>query len=373
MANITDIINNNHHSLENDDDLALIKDFLKSITLKYYDDFVFRCVFDRVFRSGLYTYEYPKTHVGKARISQEKKLCDLFYQLANHLAKGYCPVYKKKKRPYEMLSLMLFNHYKPFEGKVFADIGSHSNHEIIFKLFGAKRHIQIESPDYIKIHGEISDVDKHKVKRNDSNVVYIRSSIEELKDEDILSLNIDRFFSQCCFEHIMNLELALEKISIMSSPNAYLYSTFYPIYSSYQLGQHGTVPKEIIDKIPAFHSYNINQQRDFIKEVYPQIKEQEIMDKLGSIYFNPSELVNRFTYEDYRKYVLKSNFNIVVFDEINFGSNWSEPKILEAYRNQENTFTSFPDILGIRLILKIDQLSIYDTVMSTTTASSVEF
>ena len=40
-AKIVEIINNNDRALENEDDLAIIKNFLESISLKYYDDFFF--------------------------------------------------------------------------------------------------------------------------------------------------------------------------------------------------------------------------------------------------------------------------------------------------------------------------------------------
>ena len=128
ISNIIDILNISKPALENANDIALIKNFLQLVNIKYYEDFVVRCVFDRVYRAGLYSSEFPPIYNAKLNASQEKNICDLFYRLANKLAIDYCSVYNTKKRSYEMLSIMLFNHYIPFESKAFAEVGSHTRH-----------------------------------------------------------------------------------------------------------------------------------------------------------------------------------------------------------------------------------------------------
>ena len=348
----------------------LIKIFLDETRNYYYTDFVFRCVFDRIFRGGLYSLEFTADGPSDKfyNESDEGKICHLFYRLACKLAYHYCGIYAKKGRPYEMLALLIFNHHQSFEGRSFAEIGGASNPRIIGDLLKASCHVRTESPDYVEMWGELAERHKSLEKKADSKTLKtIKRNIEEISINE-LPCRLDRVFSMNCFEHIQDLELALKNLRELGSNQLYIYTTFYPIYSYYLNGDHGSVPKQISSEFPGFHHYSDKQKRASIKKVYPNHNEAAIMSLLGETSFNPIQLINKLNYEDYRKLFFESDLNIVVCDEIHTGLFWFSESHRKSYSKLEPKPTAFPDVIGMRAILKKDSTAnIFDSMITNST------
>ncbi len=346
---------------------SLVKSFLSSLSSHYYHSFTFRAVFDAFFRGGVRNYAVPpfnhsylKDRIGN---SDELILCNLFLQISTRLAEKYCAVYAKKKRPYEMISLLLFNHYYSFKGQHFCDVGGASSPQIILQLLGASRHTIMESPDYVEIHGDIFA--RHNIKSADFNhrVTSLKCNLEDFRPEKGMP-GIGRVFSMNCFEHIMDLDQALSTLYQNCCDQSYIYSTFYPIFSYFDNGDHGSISQKYKLNNPGLHHYSPLEQRKAIKKNFPEYTESMILKTLSDFNFNQTELINKHTLEDFRKIFYSSNFNLLSCQDINTSLfAWSHEHKL-AYKRLTKKLTSFPEAIGLRAILKKGAITPHDCLMT---------
>ena len=80
------------------------------------------------------------------------------------------------------------------------------------------------------------------------------------------------------------------------------------------------------------------------------------METLSSFNFNQTELINKYTLEDFRKIFYRSGFTLVSCQEINTALFLASPKHKIAYKNLTNKISSFPEAIGLRCIMKKTQL-----------------
>ena len=347
-------------------DFPFVLKFLDEVRDFYYHSFAFRAVFDCYFKGGVrHELFFPgyqeifSAHLGE---SKELAVCEAFASMAGKLAEKFCVVYAEKKRPYEMLSLLLFNHYYSFKGQHFCDVGGASSPEVILTLLGASRHTVIESPDYVGVHGDIFA--RH---RSDGNIfqerlVSIKCNLEELVFKPDMP-KISRIFSMNCFEHIMELDKALQSLYQASSDQSYVYANFFPIYSYFDSGHHGSIGRKYTEKYPGIHHYSVDEQRA-AHDLHPRYTESEIMKELSSFHFNDIELINKLSYEDYRVLFYNSDFNFISCQEINTGVFQAWPAGRSAYMKMAAKRTAFPEVVGIRAVLKKGTVSKFDALIT---------
>jgi len=348
-------------------DFSLVRDFLNEISDFYFRNFTFRATFDTFFKGGVRNCLFPPANDDAFSVnigdSKELMLCNIFTWLATKLAERYCVTFSRKKRPYEMLSLLLFNHYYNLKGQHFCDVGGASNPNVILGLFEASMHTIIESPGYQKIHGDIfarHDLDREAFREK---LVSLKCNLEDLVFDREMK-KIDRVYSMACFEHIMELDKALQSLYQNSNDGAYIYSVFYPIYSYFDNGHHGSVADEYRAKYPGIHHYQAGDQRLAIKDVHPEFSESEIMNELAKFNFNNVELINKFSYEEFRKIFYNSDFNFLSCQEINIALFQQSQKHGLAYKNMAAKRTAFPEVIGLRAVLKKGYASKNDCLIS---------
>ena len=130
-------------------------------------------------RSGVINYPLPNNITNRKLYGVDEeaiielKLCHALVFISQELAKKYCVTFREKKRSYEMLSLLLFNHYFGIEGMNFCDLGGCSSPLIILNLFNASTHTVIESPGYVIEHGDLfsrHNIDNHSHQLKESFV-----------------------------------------------------------------------------------------------------------------------------------------------------------------------------------------------------------
>ena len=348
-------------------DFPFVLEFLNQVRDFYYCNFTFRATFDCYFKGGvrnrLLIPDYEEMlapHIGE---SKELAVCEAFAWVAGKLAEKFCVVFAKKKRPYEMLALLLFNHYYSLKGEHFCDIGGASSPEVILNLFGALSHTIIESPDYVDVHGDIFA--RHGFDGNifKEKLVSIKCNLEDLVFKPDMP-KISRIFSMNCFEHIMELDKALQNLYRISSGQSYVYTTFYPIYSYFHNGHHGSISLEYAEKYPGIHHYSVDEQRAAIRDIHPGYTESEIMKELSSFHFNDIELINRLSYEDYRVMFYNSEFNFISCQEINTVLFQTWPAARTAYVKMAVKRTAFPEVVGIRAVLKKGTVSKLDALIT---------
>ena len=260
-----------------------------------------------------------------------------------------------------MLSLLLTTH--SFKGQHFCDIGGASSPEVILNLFGASTHTIIESPDYVGVHGDIFA--SHGLDENvfQGRLVSIKCNLEDLVFKPGMQ-KISRIFSMSCFEHIMELDKALQSLYQASSDQSYVYANFFPIYSYFDSGHHGSIGRKYTEKYPGIHHYSVDEQRAAIKDLYPSFTECEIMKELSSFHFNDIELINKLSYEDYRVLFYNSEFNFISCQEINTGVFQAWPAGRSAYMKMAAKRTAFPEVVGIRAVLKKGTVSKFDALIT---------
>ena len=293
----------------------------------------------------------------------ELKLCHALVFISQELAKKYCVTFREKKRSYEMLSLLLFNHYFGIEGMNFCDLGGCSSPLIILNLFNASTHTVIESPGYVIEHGDLFsrhniDNHSHQLKRK---LRVIKKNLEDISRKDLIG-NFDRVFSINCFEHIMELENGLRNLYMLSNDSSYVYSTFAPIYSYLENGDMAVL-KSNCQKFPGIHLYPDSEKWAALKHAFPSLTESQLMKEMSDILYNQSALINKLKYEDFRRIFLESDYGIVACQEINSSLFWSSPESKKAYKDLPNKPTAFPDCYGIHVILKKGIGRIFDSLL----------
>lgn len=349
-------------------DFPLIRRFLRHLSSFYYQNFTFRAVFDSFYKGGVRNDMVPIAQAGNNfddRIgkSREILLCNIFLLIATRLAEKYCVTYSVKERPYEMISLLLFNHYYSFQGKTFCDLGGASSPDIILNLLKSSTHVIIESPDYAEIHGDIFA--RHAIEGSDygDKLMSIKCNIEDF-DLTCQSPKIDRVFSMNCFEHIMDLGKALSTLYQVCRDNSYIYSTFYPIFSYFDNGDHGSIANKYKKDNPGLHHYSVFEQRAAVKKSFPEYSEPEIMQALASFSFNKIELINKHSLEDFRKIFYSSDFVLLSCQEINIPLFASSSDHRLAYKNLAFKLTSFPEAIGLRCIMKRGDIHLEDSLIT---------
>ena len=167
----------------------------------------------------------------------------------------------------------------------------------------------------------------------------------------------------------MELDKALQNLYQISSDQSYVYANFFPIYSYFDSGHHGSISRKYTEKYPG-SSIFVDEQRAAIRDIHPGYTESEIMKELSSFHFNDIELINRLSYEDYRMMFYNSEFNFISCQEINTVLFQTWPAARTAYVKMAVKRTAFPEVVGMRAVLKKGALNKHDALITNSLLAS---
>ncbi len=147
-------------------------------------------------------------------------------------------------------------------------------------------------------------------------IVLAHGDINALPIEDE---SFDLIISIASFEHILNLENALQEMYRLLKPGGFIFTIFAPIWSNPEVGHHLWFENQN-------NWYRFNEEETYRHLVKPGehlLYEKEEMrvhlkqrcdDKLAEqlLYeLYERDIINRYTYADYRRFVVETGFNII--------------------------------------------------------------
>ena len=162
----------------------------------------------------------------------------------------------------------------------------------------------------------------------------------------------------------MELENGLRNLYMLSNDSSYVYSTFAPIYSYLENGDHGSVKKQLRQKFPGIHLYPDSEKWAALKHAFPSLTESQLMKEMSDILYNQSALINKLKYEDFRTNLSGERLWYCCLSRDQFKSLLSSPESKKAYKDLPNKPTAFPDCYGIHVILKKGIGRIFDSLLS---------
>ncbi len=141
--------------------------------------------------------------------------------------------------------------------------------------------------------------------------------IDVQKIEDFVGiLRPDRIFSTACFEHVFDVDKALQNCYEVMKDNAHAYIYTAPIFSAASGGDHGHVDtKNIPNRLRyGFHLLPIGQQMLELENL--GISKEKMREIMSTLHISMEEYLNERTYEYYRRAFTESDFICIRLDEI---------------------------------------------------------
>lgn len=188
---------------------------------------------------------------------------------------------------------------------------------------------------------------------------YIKNG--DLRNIDLPDNYFDIIVSSSVFEHVKDLDIALEEMFRILKPGGYLYSHFGPIWST-SYGHHLWFDYE--QKTYTYHNVILppychllmtkNEVLDFCKEKY----DEKLSEKIVEYVFESPEQ-NQLFFEDYEKIIKESKFKTLFFKGYDYAylankyitrdfPNYSEKLVEKFSENRKFMYD------GITLLLKKD-------------------
>lgn len=160
----------------------------------------------------------------------------------------------------------------------------------------------------------------HFITRFPENIVL---SYGDIRNLPIQNQSFDLIFSIATFEHIHDLETALQEMYRLLKPNGFIYSNFGPIWSG-AVGHHlwceigdyklkFTEPSSFADFLKP-HEHLLYSAEHLKQKLIPYYSETHINELIHQIYEHPH--INRYTYADYRRIVMNSPFKVITFKKM---------------------------------------------------------
>ena len=313
------------------------KEYLKRLPSIYNNDISFRLLFDwhwdldlSVGRASLRT---PTICVEDPIYTKQAKLIS---EAGNYL----------HNLQYQYRELILLHARTDLRGKSLLEIGGSLPNDLLFEHLGVDSYVNIESPDYIEMKSGSTQSSQYE-NRESRQTIFCNA--EEI-DKNIKLESIDSIFSVACFEHIYDLQAALEACHKCSKRGGSLYSYFAPIYSHLALGDHGVIPQH--EKFPekpiGLHLLTSGDQRK--KLINAGITSpKEIQDFLGRVNFDRKP--NRLLYEDYERICTESPYFVLELDrQDSYNISKMFPQQLEEVRNSNSQINNIMTV-GFRIHL----------------------
>ena len=253
-------------------------------------------------------------------------------------------------RPYNFTNLFCFHVQSNIKGKNFLEVGGFLPKEIVIDLFQVDSYLSIEGEEYVNQFELVSETYYEKSDSKDDNHRQIIADIESVSPER-LPVKFDRVFSVACFEHIHDLESALERISSLMSKEGILYTYFAPIYSHFSLGDHGVIDRDLMpDQSDRNGLHILGSKSQSERLIKVGLKNNvDIQNALGMIHFDRS--INRLYYEDYSRILSESPLFLLRFDQIRDKNMYKvfhkEIDLIRATNKRVNDLTTS----GVRAVL----------------------
>jgi SAM-dependent methyltransferase len=283
-------------------DLSVAKSYVEILPFLYGDDLEFRLLFDWHFSPA-----------GKQL--PEKDLHPLF-QFQRFVVASLGRLFGLS---YQFRQFFIFHAMCNLKGKTLLEIGGSLPNEMVFDLFGVEQYINSESPDYITAESGFLYSRRHGIHGKRRTIFKNAEHI----DADLQENTVDAIFSVACFEHIYDLEAALQACHRVIKNGGVLYSFFAPIYSYLTDGHHGVIPEHpSFEKTPwGLHLLSLADQRTYL--INNGIEDPtEIQNFLGAVNFDRRP--NRLKYEDYSRILTESPFFVVTLDDVAANCNLSK-------------------------------------------------
>ena len=299
-------------------------DFLgicRQIRKLYEDDVVFRLRFDNVFRYGL------------IREPDDQGLAPLAY-LVSSAGESLL------KKNWVFPQLFCFHIHCDLENSDLLEIGGYLPPSVI-DLFGVRNYTG---------SGLNEDIRNLYRAGSESNC---SSSFVNIDIQDPLQVSAlgkyTRIFSTACFEHILDLEAALDNCYQLIGDIGYLYSYIAPVWTFPLGGQHGYVDPDVLPGQQnqfGFHLLPVSSQISILKS--KSINKGLIEKVLCRLHFNDD--VNERPFEYYQRALTESKFLCLKLDQIqNLNISKLNPGMASLIRK------SYPDsnltTSGIRVLL----------------------
>ena len=310
----------------------LIKEYISNLPSFYANDIEFRLLFDWHFSPQGRQLQKHETH----------ELFEFQRMLATTLGQHCFDL------NYQFWQFFIFHAMVNVKGKSLLEVGGSLPNEMLFDLFGVESYINTESPDYIEADNDKKYTDRHG-KHGKRTTIYLNA--EDI-GQQIAAESIDLIFSVACFEHIYDLETALQACFITQKKGGILYSFFAPIYSYLTDGHHGVIPKHsAFPEIPwGLHLLKNSDQRKFLQTANI-VDPKEIQEILGAVNFD--RIPNRLYYEDYSRIFTESPYYVARLDDAAPNYNISKQYGAEAERiRKSNPLVKNLHSQGFRVILQ---------------------
>lgn len=271
-----------------------------------------------------------------SRLPDDLKEIVLVYQLLS----------KEFEMSYQIYQILRFAIRHGLNGTSMIEIGGSMPNRLLFDILNVESYVSTESPDYVQEVQGWSCSDPHGAHPRRRNLGINAEDLSRSLTEDFY----DRAFSVACFEHILDLESALESIYTVLKKSGILYSMYAPIFSNIHQGHHGCVPTLTSKgKYPlGFHLLDTSEQLAAILSVNPSAQLIELTEDLQFV--NRSRKLNRLLYEDYVKLVRLSDFRVLSFESIdNWNDGVEKKKLQHIYAHNHKLCNSHT--LGIAMAL----------------------
>lgn len=275
-------------------DFDSCRDYIRALPALYRSDIEFRLLFDWHFSPQGRQLTDEETH----------PLFQFQRAIAYSLGKQF-------SLDYQFLQFFIFHAMNDMRGKKILEIGGSLPNAMLFDLFEVAEYINNESPDYIQAESGDSYSSRHGEHPYRTTVIVNAEEIHNILDHN----SIDAVFSVACFEHIYDLDLALQSCYKVTKKGGILYSFFAPIYSYLTDGHHGVIPQHPrFSETPwGLHLLTPQDQRKFLQHNGIQ-NPKEIQEFLGSVNFD--RVPNRLKFEDYSRILTESPYYVVKLDEV---------------------------------------------------------
>ncbi len=314
--------------------------YLRKLPYIYNNDITFRLLFDWHFKLDT---GYGSAWYRPTAIHLKEEVFELQIALINGWGQN---IYNS---PYQFRELILFHARADLYNKSLLEIGGSTNTNLIFDTLGVNEYINIESPDYIDSQDKSTYSEQHSSHQKRKTIFTNAEEIESFVQKE----SIDHIFSVACFEHIYDLETALNSCYNCLKEGGTLYSYFAPIYSYLTKGDHGVIPKHksLPNKPIGLHLLSSIDQRKALQEAGIN-SPNEIQDILGRINFN--RIPNRLKYEEYERILTESPFSVIDLerlDSLNLSKNYPKEfnQIRRSNKNVSNLITC-----GFRVLMVKD-------------------
>lgn len=206
----------------------------------------------------------------------------------------------------------------------------------------------------IGINNWLWEYEEENVFRVTDHIILGHGDINSLPIEDN---SFDVIISVAAFEHILNLEKALQEMYRLLKPGGVIFTMFAPIWSNPFVGHHLWFENK-------GNGYRFNEEDSYRHLIKPgehllydkaemkNILEQRCDSQLAEqlIYeLYDTYVINRYTYADYRRFIANSGFKIISFKK--YWETLVDQALLEKLQQKHGCLIDFC-YAGLELLLQ---------------------